>query len=180
MKQKSLTKLLPLLVIVTIGILFINSNLIYGQVVKEKEALTKTVKIWVVDPLVDIQPDALPENWHWYFSVTACQGEYESAQIAIRTDEKRVTINVEATDLIQVLGDKLFDVKNLQLRLIEYLPNEVRETLMPIPGSFVLEPHRTHALRLTAYVPKEQNRQRITRESLDCGRRLRKSMLECW
>ena len=143
-----------MLVIVTIGILFINSNFSYGQVAKEKEALTKTLKIWVVDPLVDIQPDALPENWHWYYSVTACQGEYESTQIAIRTDERRVTINVEATDLIQTMGDKMFDVKNLQLRLVEYLPDEVRKTLVPIPGSFVLEPHRTHTLRFTAYVPK--------------------------
>ncbi|MCK4464255.1 MAG: hypothetical protein KAU83_00975, partial [Bacteroidales bacterium] len=31
---------------------------------------------------------------------------------------------------------------------------EVRETLVPLPGSFVLEPNRTQVLRLTVYVPK--------------------------
>ncbi|MCK4700193.1 MAG: hypothetical protein KAT38_07655, partial [Bacteroidales bacterium] len=110
--------------------------------------------VWTIDPLAEIPPDSISYDGRWGFDVIACQGEYESSQIAIRTDNKRVTVNVEATKLLQTLGPGQFDLKNLRLKKIEYLPDEVKETLITLPGAFVLEPHRTQVLRLTVYVPK--------------------------
>ncbi|MCD6347496.1 MAG: hypothetical protein J7L96_08775, partial [Bacteroidales bacterium] len=110
--------------------------------------------VWTVDPLDEVQPDALPKDALWGYSVIACQGEYESAQIAIRTGDKRTTVHIEATDLLQALGPGKFDLKNLQLRLIEYSSGEVRETPVSLPGSFVLKQNQTRALRLTVYVPR--------------------------
>jgi len=113
----------------------------------------KTLMVWTVDPLAKIPPDSISYDGRWGFDIIACQGEYESAQIAIRADNKRVTINVEATKLLQTLGPGQFDLNNLRLKKIEYLPDEIKETLITLPGTSVLEPHQTQVLRLTAYVP---------------------------
>ena len=121
---------------------------------RKKDTSVKALMVWTVDPLDEIQPDALPKDAIWGFGVTACQGEYESAQIALRTEDKKVTVHLQATDLLQTLGPGQFDLKNLQLRQIEYFSGEVRETPVPLPGSFVLEQNRTQALRLTVYVPR--------------------------
>lgn len=116
--------------------------------------IEKTLILWSVSLLGEIPPDSISYDGRWGFSLIACQGEYESARIAIRTEDKKVTVHVEATDLLQALGPGQFDLKNLELRKIEYLPDDIRETLIPLPGSFVLEPNRTQVLRLTVYVPK--------------------------
>ncbi|MBE9510801.1 MAG: hypothetical protein IMY71_07985, partial [Bacteroidetes bacterium] len=155
MKQKFLTKWLPVSVIVATGIFFIITGLSCDSGVKKDKSSAKNLILWSVDPLAEIPLDSISYDGRWGFSVIACQGEYENARIAIRTEDKKVTIHTEATALLQTLGPGQFDLKNLELRKIEYLPgDEVRETLVPLPGSFVLEPNRTQVLRLTVHVPK--------------------------
>ncbi|RLA92801.1 MAG: hypothetical protein DRG83_21930, partial [Deltaproteobacteria bacterium] len=111
--------------------------------------MAKPIKVWVLDPSVKVQPDTLTEDTQWQVQVTACRGEYESVQIALRTEGERVTIHAEVEYLVQALGEKIFDVKNLQLRLAE------EERLIPLPDSFVLKPHCTQAIWVTVYVPRE-------------------------
>ncbi|MCK4465718.1 MAG: hypothetical protein KAU83_08400, partial [Bacteroidales bacterium] len=142
------------LAIVATGIFFIITGLSCNSGVKEDKSSTKALILWTVDPMAEIPPDSISYDGRWGLGVIACQGEYESAQIAIRTEDKKVKVYAEATDLLQTLGPGQFDLKNLELRKIEYLPDEVRETGVPLPGSFVLEPNRTQVLRLTVYVPK--------------------------
>jgi len=152
--KTKLTKWLPGLTIVATGIFFIFSGLSCNSRVKEEKSSARTLILWSVDPLAEIPPDSISYNGRWGFSVIACQGEYESGQVAIRTEEKKVTLHAEATDLLQTLGPVQFDLKNLDLRMVEYLPGGIRETPVPLPGSFVLEPNRTQVLRLIVYVPK--------------------------
>ncbi|MEA3477680.1 MAG: hypothetical protein U9R60_05840, partial [Bacteroidota bacterium] len=154
MEQKTLTKCLPVLTIVATGIFFIITGVSCDPGVKEGKSSAKNLILWSIDPLAEIPPDSISYDGRWGFSVIACQGEYESAQIAIRTEDKKVKVNVEATTLHQTLGPAQFDLKNLDLRKIEYLPGGMRETPVSLPGSFVLEPNRTQVLRLTVYVPK--------------------------
>jgi hypothetical protein len=116
---------------------------------KGEDVMAKAFDVWVVDPSVEIQPDTLPEYGHWQIQVTACRGEVENIQIALRTEGARVAIRAEMGDLVQALGETLFDVKNLQLRLVE------RNQLVPLPDSLVLEPHRMQAIWLTVHVPGE-------------------------
>ena len=155
MKHKTLIKWLPVLTIAATGIFFTITGLSCNSGVKEEKSSEKTLILWSVDPLTEIPSDSISYDGRWGFNVIACQGEYESGQIAIRTEDKKVTVHAEATDLLQTLGPGQFDLKNLELRKIEYLPNEIRETVVPLPGSFVLEPNRTQVLSLTVYVPKE-------------------------
>ena len=155
MKLTIRTKWQHRIAIVAIGVFLIISGISCSLDGRNKNTSVKTLILWTVDPLAEIPPDSISYNGRWGFSVIACQGEYESGQIAIRTEDKKVTVHAEATDLLQTLGPGKFDLKNLELRKIEYLPDgEVRETPVPLPGSFVLEPNRTQVLRLTVYVPK--------------------------
>ena len=140
------------LAIVATGIFMTNCE----SEVKEEKSSTKTMIMWSVDSLSEIPHDSISYDGRWGFSVIGCQGEGESCQIAIRTEDKKITVQAEATDLLQTLGSVQFDLKNFELRKVEYLSDgEVRETPIPLPGSFVLEPNRTQVLRLTMYVPKE-------------------------
>ena len=149
MKRRSITILMTGMLII-----YIISGISCNHHDREEVTPVKTLMVWTVDPLAEIPPDSTSYDGRWGFDIIACQGEYESAQIAIRTDNKRVTVNAEATKLLQTLGPGQFDLKNLRLKKIEYLPDEVKETLITMPGTFVLEPHRTQVLRLTVYVPK--------------------------
>ena len=154
MKQKTLTKWLPVLTYVSIGIFFIIIGLSCNSGINENKSSAKSIILWSVDPLAEIPTDSISNSGRWGFSVIACKGEYESAQVAIRTEDKKLTVHAEATALLQTLGPAQFDMKNLELRKIEYLPDGIRETPVLLPGSFVLEPNRTQVLRLTVYVPK--------------------------
>ena len=154
MKQRTLTQCLPVLAIVATGIFSIIFSTSCSQGEIKEDNSKKTLIMWSVDPLGEIPPDSISYDGRWGFSVIACQGEYESGQIAIRTEDKKLTVHAEATALLQTLGPAQFDLKNLELRKIEYLPDGIRETPVPLPGSFVLEPNRTQVLRLTVYVPK--------------------------
>ncbi|MCD4769482.1 MAG: hypothetical protein K8R35_04880 [Bacteroidales bacterium] len=154
MKQNFFTKWLPVLTYVSIGVFFIIIGLSCNSGVNENKSSAKSLILWSVDPLAEIPPDSVSYDGRWGLGVIACQGEYESAQIAIRTEDKKVTVHAEATALLQTLGPGKFDMKNLELRKIEYLPDGIRETGVSLPGSFVLEPNRTQVLRLTVYVPK--------------------------
>ena len=154
MKRKTLIKWLPVLTIVATGIFFIITGLSCNPGVNKDKSSTKALIMWTVDPLAEIPYDSISYGGRWGFSVIACQGEYESAQIAIRTEDKKVTVHAEATALLQTLGPGQFDMKNLELRKIEYLPDGIKETPVHLPGSFVLDPNRTQVLRLTVYVPK--------------------------
>ncbi len=155
MKQNAITKRFSFFIIALSVIFFIFFSLSCNTEKKEEKPSAKTLKLWSVGPSAEIPPDSISHDGRWGFSVTACQGEYESAQVAIRnTGNKKVTVHAEATGLLQALGPGKFDLKNLKLRKIEYLQGEVRATPVPLPGSFVLEPDRTRVLRLTVYVPK--------------------------
>ncbi|MEA1878054.1 MAG: hypothetical protein U9N86_14465, partial [Bacteroidota bacterium] len=107
---KSIIRGLVLLTVFTTGIL---SNLSCSLQDGDKSSLGNTLMVWTVDPLDEIQPDALPKDARWGYGVIACQGEYESAQIAIRTEEKKLKVHIEATDLLQALGPGHFDMQNL-------------------------------------------------------------------
>ncbi|MCD6334923.1 MAG: hypothetical protein J7M27_06285 [Candidatus Latescibacteria bacterium] len=111
--------------------------------------MAKNFEIWGVDASVAVHPDSLPDKSTWEMHVTACRGEVEHIQIALRTEGERVAIHLEVEDLVQALGDTLFGVSNLQLRLVE------GDRLIPLPDPLVLEPHHTQAVWLTAVVPKE-------------------------
>ncbi len=148
---KPITRGLFFLAVIATGIL---SVLSCSPQERNKDNSENALVVWKVDPLDEIQQDALPKDALWGYSVIACQGEYESAQIAIRTEDKKLTVHIEATDLLQTLGPGHFDMKNLQLRLIDYSSGEVRETPVSLPGSFVLKQNQTQALRLTVYVPR--------------------------
>ncbi|MEA3478585.1 MAG: hypothetical protein U9R60_10435 [Bacteroidota bacterium] len=154
MKQKTLTKCLPVLAIVVTGIFSIIFSTSCSQGIIKEDDSNKTLIMWSVDPLSEIPPDSISYDGRWGFSVIACQGEYESGQIAIRTEDKKLIVHASATDLLQTLGPAQFDLKNLELQKIEYLSDGIRETPVPLPGSFVLEPNHTQVLRLTVYVPK--------------------------
>ena len=154
MKQKTSTKWLLVLTIITTGIFFIITDLGCNSGIKEDKFSAKALILWTVGSTSEIPPDSISYDGRWGFSVIVCQGEYESSQVAICTEDKKFTVHAEATELLQTLGHRKFDMKNIELRLIEYLPDGVRETLIPLPGSFVLEPNRTQVLRLTVYVPK--------------------------
>jgi hypothetical protein len=116
---------------------------------KGEDFMAKNFEVWGVDASVWVHSDSLPDKSTWEMHVTACRGEVEHIQIALRTEEERVAIHLEMEDLVQALGDTLFEVENLRLRLVE------GDRLVPLPDPLVLEPHRTQAVWLTAVVPKE-------------------------
>ncbi len=154
MKHKTSAKWLTVLTIIASGIFFIITGLSCNSGAKESKSSAKSLILWSVGSTSEIPPDSISYDGRWGLGVIACQGEYESAQIAIRTEDKKLTIHAEATELLQTLGPGKFDMKNIELRKIEYLPDGIKETTVSLPGSFVLEPNLTQVLRLTVFVPK--------------------------
>jgi len=132
----------------------------------------RRVSIWVEDPLVQIRPDTLPENKKGQIELTACQGEYESGQVALRAKDE-IIIHLKTENLTRVDGKGIIGVKNLQLRLVGYViikentkgspaseiickaPCELPDPLLPLPEEIKLKPGYTQAIWLTVYVPRQ-------------------------
>jgi len=135
--------------------------------------MVKNPKVWVVDPLVKVQSDTLPEDTYGQIELTICRGEYESIQIALRAEDKKVTLCCQTEDLTQALGEEILKAENLELRLVDYTSakegrkgsslsgitpktsSEISDSLLPLPDLLELEPQYTRAIWLTIYAPRE-------------------------
>lgn len=111
--------------------------------------MPKYFDIWAVEPSVEVQPNSLADKTTWEMLLAACRGEVEHIQIALRTKGDRIAIHLEVEDLVQALGETLFDGENIRLRLAE------GDHLVPLPDSLILEPHQTRVVWLTVAVPRE-------------------------
>jgi len=135
--------------------------------------MVKNLKVWVVNPLVRVQPDTLPQDTPGQTEITICRGEYESIQIALRSEDNKVTVRCETEDLTQALGEQILKVDNLQLRLVDYASakentkgsslsginpqtfSEISDSLLPLPDLLELEPQYTRTIWLTIYAPPQ-------------------------
>jgi hypothetical protein len=109
------------------------------------------VLVWAVDSFGEVKPDTLPEAQLHLMELTVCRGEYESRQIALRAESKKVSIHAEAGNFSRLIGRGSIEACNLSLRKAE----SPTDLLIPLPESFELEPNCTQSIWLTVYVPEE-------------------------
>ncbi|MGB9877616.1 MAG: glycoside hydrolase domain-containing protein [bacterium] len=78
------------------------------------------ISYWVVDPLVKVFKDTQPIVPRKTIRIECAGNEYESAQIAIRSDSPFKVIAVEFTDLLK--GKEKIDKANFRYNFLAYVP----------------------------------------------------------
>lgn len=132
-------------------------------------------EVWVENPLKTVyRSTVLPQHPVRSISLVSAKNEYESAQIALRSDESAFTIaGVEFSDLSSSATDSRIDGNHLKYRFVEYgltdtvqpnafFPERVGQPIYPaseLPdplsneASMQVEAGSTQPIFITAYVP---------------------------
>jgi hypothetical protein len=152
---------------------------VVGEMERREPATAKGLSVWLVNPLVKVFPETLPEETPKLVSLLMARNEYEPIQIALRSDRKIQQVRVEVTPPKNQHGQTL---PQPQIYRVGFVPidhpsgyytsqlppwyrhvpkgfggsdgwaGEWADPLMPFKP-FDLQPNRTEAIWLVLYVP---------------------------
>ncbi len=92
---------------------------VVGNLERRQPVETKGLQVWVVNPLIKVFPETLPETTPKAISVLMARNEYEPVQVALRSDREIRRVQIEVTDLKNEQGQTLPEP---QIYKVGYVP----------------------------------------------------------